>query len=596
MKSPKDMRIIQIDVTNACIHNCSNCTRFCGHHKRPFMMSMETFKRAVDSLDGYTGTIGLMGGEPTLNPHFEEMAQYLKSRRAPLKSHAMLQPQLHFMDAIHDLEMEHTFAYPCGAGVRQTVNGPGIWSTIGENYKKYYETIQDCCQYQALNDHSNAMFHQPALVSRKFLGIGDEEWKKMRDACWVQNLWSATVTPKGAFFCEVAGALDMLFDGPGGWPIEPGWWQRTPQDFGDQLHWCEICGLACHTFMRNANEEIDDVSPDIYEKLKAAGSRKVGTEHINILKLDANGQIAAESKAAISKRFSSAMPYTESYSARFNEEKTNLFFKKYRALLIVENKDELMSVDALGDDFEQVLLLVPNHFAEKAREMAQENSKIRVLVRESATIGKAIYAILDGADYNTYLLILDGKVIPAKMTEHLNQLVLNPGVLLYHSYPADGNNEYFRAKAGSTTVLLNGIAHSMREAGWDRILPVETLAGIKGIWQQEKVIDFLPTMARKAPTSKIESGKRYAIYGAGRALGTAIQTIEQGGGKAVAIIDRNASLWNKEEQGLEIFPPEYLASHRQQIDRVLISSTMYYREMKSVLLGMGYKEDEMAWV
>ena len=49
MKSPQDMQFIQIDITNACNLRCSNCTRFCGNHKSPFVMDMETFRRAVDS-------------------------------------------------------------------------------------------------------------------------------------------------------------------------------------------------------------------------------------------------------------------------------------------------------------------------------------------------------------------------------------------------------------------------------------------------------------------------------------------------------------------------------------------------------------------
>lgn len=35
MRSPADMQIIQIDITNACNQRCSNCTRFCGNHKKP---------------------------------------------------------------------------------------------------------------------------------------------------------------------------------------------------------------------------------------------------------------------------------------------------------------------------------------------------------------------------------------------------------------------------------------------------------------------------------------------------------------------------------------------------------------------------------
>jgi MoaA/NifB/PqqE/SkfB family radical SAM enzyme len=77
MRSPKDMRTIQIDITNACVHKCSNCTRFCGHHKKPFFMEWETFKKAVDSLSGFKKRIGIMGGEPTLHPQFERFVRYL---------------------------------------------------------------------------------------------------------------------------------------------------------------------------------------------------------------------------------------------------------------------------------------------------------------------------------------------------------------------------------------------------------------------------------------------------------------------------------------------------------------------------------------
>ncbi len=82
------------------------------------------------------------------------------------------------------------------------------------------------------------------------MGISDEEWYPLRDACWVQNKWSASITPKGCFFVKLQGALDMLFDGPGGWLIEKDWWKRKPEDFGDQLHWCELCGIALNTKSR----------------------------------------------------------------------------------------------------------------------------------------------------------------------------------------------------------------------------------------------------------------------------------------------------------------------------------------------------------
>jgi hypothetical protein len=73
-------------------------------------------------------------------------------------------------------------------------------------------------------------------MTRKEFGISDSDWIAMRDNCWWQRLLgSPSITPKGAFFCEVAAAMDMLFDGPGGWKIEKDWWKRGPEGFGDQL-------------------------------------------------------------------------------------------------------------------------------------------------------------------------------------------------------------------------------------------------------------------------------------------------------------------------------------------------------------------------
>ena len=92
MRSPMDMRIIQIDVTNACVHTCSNCSRMCGHHKKPFFMDFETFKKAVDSLDGFEGTVGIMGGEPTLHPEFERFTQYLSSKYPKKESSCLIEP------------------------------------------------------------------------------------------------------------------------------------------------------------------------------------------------------------------------------------------------------------------------------------------------------------------------------------------------------------------------------------------------------------------------------------------------------------------------------------------------------------------------
>lgn len=263
MKSPQEKSTIQIEITNACMFECSNCTRFCGHHKKPFFMEFETFKKAVDSMEGYPMNVGIMGGEPTLHPEFEKFSRYLAEVR---------EPQLRYS---HARKPTRNFLRSELWRLSNTESRRGLWTSLGKGYYKNFEVINDVYEFQVINDHVNPGVHQALLVNRKDLGIPDEEWVKLRDNCWVQNNWSSAITPKGAFFCEVAAALDMLFEGPGGWPIEKGWWKRQPEDFKDQLHWCELCSGCLDVPVIEGNRGLDFISPSMLEKLKEINSPKV---------------------------------------------------------------------------------------------------------------------------------------------------------------------------------------------------------------------------------------------------------------------------------------------------------------------------------
>ncbi|MDR3763151.1 MAG: hypothetical protein P4M01_03565 [Acidobacteriota bacterium] len=274
MKSPAEMKVIQIDLTNACHKACSNCTRFCGEHTKPFYMPVETFKKAVDSMVGFPGIVGIMGGEPTLHPQFPEMVEYFAGKiQDPLAPSFVQSPTKNFQDYHRMVKYQR--------GRRRA-----LFSSLGAGYYRNFEQIHDTFGYQNLNDHRAVNTHQAILVTRKELGIPDEEWYKLRDNCWIQNVWSATITPKGAFFCEIAGSLDMLFNGPGGWPIEPGWWKRKPSEFGDQLQWCEMCSVACKVPTMNADEETDIVSPFMLEKLKQVNGPKIRNNQFVVLDTD----------------------------------------------------------------------------------------------------------------------------------------------------------------------------------------------------------------------------------------------------------------------------------------------------------------------
>ena len=69
MRSPASMDTIQVELTDSCTLACSNCTRNVGH-RTPFFITFDEFKKAIDSLNGFNGIAGFMGGEPTLHPRF----------------------------------------------------------------------------------------------------------------------------------------------------------------------------------------------------------------------------------------------------------------------------------------------------------------------------------------------------------------------------------------------------------------------------------------------------------------------------------------------------------------------------------------------
>jgi len=235
------MKIIQIDVTNACPNRCSNCTRFSGHHAKPFFMDLEFYKNAVDSLADFPGMVGMIGGEPLLHPRFEEMLDYLAARIPEKKRR-------------------------------------GLWSTLPEALApRHALRIKDVFGHLFCNDHSiRDILHQPILVGAAELVPDKQRMWELIDNCWVQTMWSATITPKGAFFCEVAGAFDMLYHGPGGWPVEPGWWQREPHEFTEQKgRWCAGCGCAIPLPRRSSAESLDDIGPTHLAALRHIGSPKI---------------------------------------------------------------------------------------------------------------------------------------------------------------------------------------------------------------------------------------------------------------------------------------------------------------------------------
>jgi len=153
----------------------------------------------------------------------------------------------------------------------------GLWTTLPKGKEHYREIIVQTFNAIYLNDHSKpGIMHAPLLVASDEVAKDKDLMWYWIDHCWVQNTWSASITPNGAYFCEVAAAFGALM-GVRGWPIEPGWWKRTPKDYVEQMEcFCTKCGAAMPLDRRDSTDGRDDVSPGNLDMLKELGSPKSG--------------------------------------------------------------------------------------------------------------------------------------------------------------------------------------------------------------------------------------------------------------------------------------------------------------------------------
>lgn len=247
------IRTIHIEVTNACNLQCANCTRYVGHHRTPYFMTLDEVRRSIGSLVNFPGNVGIMGGEPTLHPEFSEILNIL-------------------VELIPDISRR------------------GLW-TDGYKYEKYREQIEATFLPENIvyNSHDVDVEdnHQPLLVHPNDIGMDPSEHAKYVENCWIQKRWSASITPKGGFFCEVAAAQDMLFNGPGGYEIENNWWNKKPKDFADQVkRYCKNCSACVPMAKVSAHEKFDFVSESMVQKLLDVKSPKARTGKIQVLPLE----------------------------------------------------------------------------------------------------------------------------------------------------------------------------------------------------------------------------------------------------------------------------------------------------------------------
>lgn len=236
MINPRNQWCVQIDITNVCNRACSNCTRLVGHGPT-FYMSVDEFVEAIKALKDFptnslTSTssdlklVGIIGGEPLMHPQFANLIQIMAEH----------------------IPIEHR----------------GLWTGLDWKKSKYSNLINTIFNDDYIHNNLRTLYesqHSPVLVATQDIIEDEQERLCVIDQCWLQQSWASTITPKGYFFCEVAGAIDWAFGGPGGLQVEPNCWNRPLEDFQYQKDFCcQKCGIPLNLEGRLAVEEVDDIS------------------------------------------------------------------------------------------------------------------------------------------------------------------------------------------------------------------------------------------------------------------------------------------------------------------------------------------------
>jgi len=237
MKAINEAWCCQIELTNYCGHDCLYCSRYSKHIRKDqkYHMSLELLEEALISLKDWPAKIGIIGGEPLRHPEFERCCKLIQSK------------------------------FP-----REKM---GLWTSGGSRWSELKSIIDKTFGFVAYNEHNKQQQetckHQPITLSIFDLVPDVNLRDKLINDCWVQRTWCPTITPKGAFFCEVAGALDIILDGKGGYDLTQNWWKRKPEDFQDQVsRYCDLCGMAIPYQRELIENRIEKFSPTTFSLFK----------------------------------------------------------------------------------------------------------------------------------------------------------------------------------------------------------------------------------------------------------------------------------------------------------------------------------------
>jgi len=254
MKAPTDKRndTIQIIVTTTCDRGrCSNCTQLLPFRRDVRHMSVDVFRRAVESVVDWPGVVGLFGGNPCMHPQFSTLCDIMTElipdqRRRGIWTNDLLG---------HGELVRATF-FPNG---RFNINVHG-------NSAKAMEVERYVPGKVIPKSRTQSAWHSPVLMHYDDVGLTYEQWVPLREQCDINRNWSAAIAERDgepfAYFCEVAAALDGVRGVNNGNPVEPGWWKQPISWFDHQIVMCcdHGCGISLRQRGHFDNDHVYDIT------------------------------------------------------------------------------------------------------------------------------------------------------------------------------------------------------------------------------------------------------------------------------------------------------------------------------------------------
>jgi hypothetical protein len=311
--------VIQICLTRMCDLSCYGCTQASNTRVKKSFMTPEQFEQAVISLRGYTGVVGIFGGNPALSPHFEEICNILATHipfrqrglwcNNPLGKGKIMRktfnPQFSNLnvhlsqEAYDEFKRDWPECHPCGLHEDSRHSPP---------YVAMKDVILKECSCQELKRADPHNFEGACATCGDYGFVTDDEkiWELI-STCDINQYWSAYIGlfrgELRAYFCEVAGAQASMHEDDPAYPdtgviIEEGgksgykfvtsipWWKQPMEYFRNQVrHHCFSCGIPlrgrgelAQSSHPNSQEQVSATHVDVYRPKRTDRRVEVVTE------------------------------------------------------------------------------------------------------------------------------------------------------------------------------------------------------------------------------------------------------------------------------------------------------------------------------